>query len=85
MHARLILTALVLAQLADAVTFTVGEALHGIGLESNGFARIVYRAGGLDGILLMKGAVLLVTLALLVLTARRLPRLFVWGAAASTA
>lgn len=84
MHTRIILTALVLAQLADAATFTLGEALHGIGIESNGLARLVYHAGGLDGILMLKGAVILGTLAILLLTSRRLPRLFVWGAAAGT-
>jgi hypothetical protein len=38
MVARVILLGLLLAQLGDAATFMVGEALHGIGLESNGFA-----------------------------------------------
>jgi hypothetical protein len=32
----------------------------------------------------MKGGAILVTLTLLVLSARRFPRLFVWGAAAGT-
>jgi len=84
MHTRLILTALVLAQLADAVTFTVGQALHGIGIESNGIARSVYQAGGVDGVLLLKGAVIVLTLGILVFASRRLPRLFVWGAATAT-
>jgi hypothetical protein len=82
--ARIILWGLVLAQLTDALTFTIGVGRFGIGLESNGFAAWLYRAGGLDGVLLAKGAVLLVTIAVLVASATRFPRLFVWGGAAAT-
>lgn len=84
MQLRIMLAALLFAQLADAATFTVGAAMHGIGLESNSFAALAYQWNGLDGVLLMKGAAILVTLGLLVLSARRFPRLFVWGAAAAT-
>jgi hypothetical protein len=81
---RFILFALVLAQLADAFTFTLGVSRFGIGLESNGIASAVYQASGLDGVLAMKAAVLLATLALLVATAHRLRRLLVWGGATAT-
>lgn len=85
MHApRIILFGIVLAQLADALTFTVGVSRFGIGLESNGIAAGLYRFGGLDAVLLVKGAVLLMTLALLISTAGRFPRLFVWGGAMAT-
>ncbi len=34
---------LVMVQLLDAITFTLGVDLHGIQLESNGFAVLAYR------------------------------------------
>lgn len=82
--ARFILFGLVLAQLADAATFTVGVSRFGIGLESNGLAAWVYGASGLNGVLFAKTVVLLVTIGLLVATAPRFPRLLVWGGAAAT-
>lgn len=84
MQVRLILMGVLLAQLGDAATFTVGVALHGIRLESNGVAVAIYDAAGLQGLLLAKGAAILVTLALLTTTAGRFPRLLVWGSAAAT-
>jgi hypothetical protein len=84
MAPRVILLALLVAQLADAATFTVGEALHGIGLESNGFAVAIYHSTGVEGVLLVKGAMLLVILGTLAATATRFPRLLVWGGAAAT-
>lgn len=84
MAARVILMALLIAQLGDATTFMLGEALHGIKLESNGFAVAVYRSSGLEGVLLLKGAMVLVILATLAATAARFPRLLVWGGAVAT-
>lgn len=81
---RIILWGLVLAQLTDALTFTIGVSRFGIELESNGLAAMLYRTAGLDGVLLVKGAVILATIALLVATATRFPRLLVWGGAAAT-
>jgi hypothetical protein len=81
---RIILWGLVVAQLGDAFTFTIGVSRFGIGLESNGLAAWLYGAAGLDGVLLVKGAVLLTTIGLLVATASRFPRLLVWGGAAAT-
>jgi hypothetical protein len=81
---RIILFGISLAQLADALTFTIGVSRFGIGLESNGIAAELFRAGGLDAVLWVKCAVLLATLALLIATARRFPRLLVWGGAAAT-
>jgi hypothetical protein len=82
--ARVILFGIALAQLADALTFTIGVSRFGIGPESNGMAAEVFRAGGLDAVLIAKGAVLLTTIALLIATASRFPRLLVWGGAAAT-
>jgi hypothetical protein len=81
---RFILFGLVLAQLADAFTFTLGVSRFGIGLEANGLAVGIYRAGGLDAILLMKGAVIVASVVLLTYTARRFPRLLMWGGATAT-
>lgn len=71
-------------QLADAITFAIGVGLHGIRLESNGFATLAYTWNGVPGVLLLKGAAILFTLAVLVASSTRFPRLFVWGAAAAT-
>lgn len=82
--ARIILFGLVLAQLADALTFTIGVSRFGIDLESNGFAAMLYKSSGLYGVLLAKGLVLLTTIGLMVIAADRFPRLLVWGGAAAT-
>ena len=82
--ARLILFGLVLAQLADALTFTIGVSRFGIGLESNGMAVGLYRSAGLDGVLLAKGAAVLAAIAVVTIAADRFPRLLVWGGAAAT-
>ena len=82
--ARFILFGLVLAQLADAATFMVGVSRFGIGLESNGIAAGLYHVGGLDAVLLVKGAVIVATTTLLAYRAPRFPRLLVWGGAAAT-
>ena len=82
--ARFILFGLVLAQLLDAFTFTLGVSQFGIHLESNGIAAGIYHAGGLPAVLLVKGSVILVTIGLLAATAGRFPRLLVWGGATAT-
>ena len=85
MHAaRVILFGLVLAQLADALTFTIGVSRFGIGLESNGIAALLYGTAGLAGVLAVKGGVILAAIAILVATADDFPRLLVWGGAAAT-
>jgi hypothetical protein len=82
--ARVILWGLVVAQLGDAFTFTIGVSRFGIGLESNGVAAWLYGATGLDGVLMVKGGVLLATIGVLVATSTRFPRLLMWGGAAAT-
>jgi hypothetical protein len=84
MPLRFMLAGVLGGQLADAITFVFGVGLHGIGLESNSFAALAFHWNGLSGVLLLKGAAILFTLAVLVASAGRFPRLFVWGAAAAT-
>lgn len=84
MVARVILATLLLAQLADAASFAVGSSIHGIGLESNGFAVAVFASAGTNGVLAAKGAVVVVVIGLLAATATRFPRLLVWGGAVAT-
>ncbi len=81
---RVILFGIVLAQLTDALTFTVGVSRFGIGLESNWIAAWLFQSGGLEAVLAVKAGVLLATLAILVATAQSFPRLLVWGGAAAT-
>jgi hypothetical protein len=81
---RFILFTIVVAQLADALTFTIGVSRFGIELESNGIASGVFHAGGFAAILSLKGAVLVVTVSLLAATAARFPRLLMWGGATAT-
>ena len=81
---RVILFGVALAQLTDALTFTIGVSRFGIGLESNAIAAWLHGLGGLEAVLLAKGAVLLATIGLLATTASRFPRLLVWGGAAAT-
>ena len=81
---RVILWGIVVAQLTDALTFTIGVSMFGIGLESNGIAASLYGFGGLESVLAVKLGVLLATIAIIVATAQDFPRLLVWGGAAAT-
>ena len=81
---RIILWGLVLAQLIDALTFTIGVSRFGISLESNGIAAALFNSGGLTSVLVVKGGVIVATIAILVATAEDFPRLLVWGGAAAT-
>ena len=82
--AQFILFGIVLAQLADAFTFTVGVSRFGIGVESNGIAAAIFHTSGLDGVLVVKASVIILTIGLMVLAAQRFPRLLVWGGAVAT-
>ncbi len=81
---RFILFTIVVAQLADAFTFTIGVSRFGISLESNGIASGLFQAGGFAAILSVKGVVLVATISLLAATAVRFPRLLMWGGATAT-
>ena len=83
-RARLILAALLFAQLADAITFYIGVQVLGIGAEANGWARMAYEAGGLPAVMGIKTAAILIVLGVLVATAQRYPRLLVMGGATAT-
>jgi hypothetical protein len=74
----------VIAQLADAATFTLGSQILGIRYEANGLAAGIYQRTGLEGLLLVKGSVIVLTVAVLLVLATRLPRAFTVGAAAAT-
>ncbi len=84
MKVRLILAGLLIAQLADAVTFAIGIARLGIGAEANGWMRVLYDAGGLPAVMALKGGAILLTLSILVFAAWRYPRLLILGGAAAT-
>lgn len=73
-----------LAQLADALTFTVGVSRFGIGIESNGVAAWLYQAGGLDAVLLDQGHRAGHDDRPAGVNGPRFPRLFVWGGTAAT-
>lgn len=82
--ARIILLGILIAQLADAVSFAIAISRYGIAIESNGLAAELYRSAGLGGVLWAKLAVIVVAIILLAVTAHRFPRLLVWGGAAAT-
>lgn len=82
--AHVFLLGLVLAQVGDAVTFTLGVSIYGIRVESNAFAMALFGWSGLAGVLAAKGAAIVISLALLCAAAGRWPRLLVWGSATAT-
>ena len=77
---RTLLLLAVVAQLGDAITFALGSQMIGIGYESNGLVAAIYHNAGLTGVLLLKGWAILMTVAVLMILARRMPRAFVIGA-----
>ncbi|MDQ2934141.1 MAG: hypothetical protein M3R49_04015 [Chloroflexota bacterium] len=81
---RLVLAGLLIAQLADAVSFAIGISRVGIGAEANGWMRFLYDAGGLPAVMALKGSAILLTLGIVLLAARRYPRLVVLGGATAT-
>jgi hypothetical protein len=85
MHTRLILAGLLMAQLGDAISFAIGVHAIGIEAESNGVMAVAYHTAGIGGVLMVKGAAILVTLAILVFSAPRFPKLVVLGGATATA
>ena len=84
MRPRVLLTVLLLAQLADAATFSVAIPILGIGVESNGIAALIYHWQGMGGVLALKGAAIVATLGLLVIASSRAPRIFYFGGATAT-
>ena len=78
---RTLLLVAVVAQLLDAATFAVGSQMIGIGYEANGVVQAIYHHAGLNGVLLLKGSAILLTLSVLVVLGSRLPRAFLVGVA----
>jgi hypothetical protein len=81
---RFILFGVVAAQLADAISFTVGVSRFGIHLESNGFAASLFHTGGLGSVLMLKGAVIVGLVLVLTASSGRFPRLLIWSGATAT-
>jgi hypothetical protein len=73
----------VIGQLADAVTYAIGGAMIGLHYEVNVLADFISSHAGVDGVLMAKLAVILLSIAVLVAMARRAPRAFAVGAAAA--
>ena len=84
LRARVLLAVLLVAQLADAATFSVAIPILGIGVESNGLAAVLYHWQGMGGVLALKGAAIVATIGLLVLVWNRAPRIFYFGGATAT-
>jgi len=82
---RLFLLMAVVAQLGDAITFALGTQMIGIGHESNGLISSLYSHAGLSAVLLLKGWAILMTVSVLMLLARRMPRAFMIGAVVALA
>ena len=82
---RLFLLMAVFAQLGDAITFALGSQMIGIGQESNGLISSIYDHAGLSGVLLLKGWAILMTVAVLMVLAPRMPRAFMIGAIVAVA
>lgn len=85
MKIRPVLALLLVAQLADAISFVIGVPVVGIHGEANGIARLAFDAGGVSGVILLKGAGILATLAILVYSAPRFPRMALAGASTALA
>ena len=84
MTPHLILAGMVLSQLADTVSFAVAVTRFGIGHEANAIAATLYQRGGIDAVLLAKGAVILACIWILVMAAHRFRKVLVMGGAAAT-
>ena len=84
MTPHLILVGMVVSQLADTVSFAAAVTRFGIAHEANAIAATLYQRGGIDAVLLAKGAVILVCIWLLVVAAHRFRKVLVMGGAAAT-
>ena len=69
-----ILFVVLAAQVADAISFVVGVARLGIGVEGNPLMRAAHDVAGTGGVLLIKGTAIAVVLAMLALAGPRFPR-----------
>ena len=80
-----ILGVVLVAQLADAISFGYGVSRFGIQLEANALMRGAYEAAGFAGVYLFKGAAVAIVITMLVLARDRFPRFVKFGAITATA
>ncbi|MDQ3880615.1 MAG: DUF5658 family protein [Chloroflexota bacterium] len=81
----MVLAGVLVAQLLDVLSFGVGVARLGVGIEGNALMRSAYDAAGLAGVLFVKGAAVAAVIAMLVAARARFPRFVKLGAAVATA
>lgn len=81
---RFIVMGVVVAQLADAATFTIGVARVGIDLEANAFAVELYSTAGMSGVLIAKLMVIIAAIGVLAWASGRFPLLRFLGGATAT-
>lgn len=79
----LVVAAVLVAQLADTITFAIGVANHGIGLEGNPLMRAAYELAGLGGVVGAKTTAVGLVLTLIVVAGGRFPRLVTVGGGAA--
>lgn len=80
----MILVGMLLAQLADAVTFAAAVNRLGIEAESNRWAVALFSSGGIDAVLVGKLIAIVVMIGLIAHAASRFPKLLVMGGATAT-
>lgn len=76
---RPIIFVVVLAQVADAISFAIGVSRLGIGVEGNPLMRAAHDVGGTVGVLGIKGIAITLVLAMLVTAGPRFPRFATLG------
>ena len=80
---RPILFAVLAAQVADAISFAVGVARLGIGVEGNPLMRAAHDVSGTAGVLGIKALAIAVVLAMLIAAGGRFPRFATIGSYAA--
>lgn len=80
-----ILGAVLVAQLADAISFGYGVSRFGIQLEANALMRGAYEVAGFAGVYLFKGAAVAAVVGMLYLARDRFPRFVKLGGIVATA
>jgi hypothetical protein len=80
-----VLAGVLIAQLADTVSFGIGVSRLGIGIEGNALMRTAYEAAGLAGVLFVKGAAIAAVMTMLIVARPRFPRFVKLGGAVATA
>jgi hypothetical protein len=81
---QFIILGLLVAQVADALTFAIGVSRIGIEYERNAVAAALYALGGIGGVMVLKVVGVVTAIGLLVYAARRFPRVLFLGGATGT-